>query len=71
MPISTPALVNSATNTLTIGVVTTLIVVTLAFIYAYALTPEQVLALATPPGEKGMDRRSPLDRLWRGDAPAR
>jgi iron(III) transport system permease protein len=35
---STPALVNSATNTLTIGVVTTVIIVTLAFVYAYALT---------------------------------
>ena len=35
---STPALVNSAYHTLTIGVVTTLIVVTLAFVYAYALT---------------------------------
>ncbi|HEX9583459.1 MAG TPA: putative 2-aminoethylphosphonate ABC transporter permease subunit [Gammaproteobacteria bacterium] len=35
---STPALVDSAYHTLTIGVVTTLIVVTLAFVYAYALT---------------------------------
>lgn len=35
---STPALVNSAYHTLTIGVVTMLIVVTLAFVYAYALT---------------------------------
>ncbi len=35
---STPALVTSAEHTLTIGVVTTVIVITLAFIYAYALT---------------------------------
>ncbi len=34
----TPALVTSAEHTITIGVVTTLIVITLAFIYAYALT---------------------------------
>jgi iron(III) transport system permease protein len=35
---STPALVSSASHTITIGVVTMVIVVTLAFIYAYALT---------------------------------
>ena len=35
---STPTLVTSANHTITIGVVTTVIVVTLAFIYAYALT---------------------------------
>ncbi|MFQ5474192.1 MAG: putative 2-aminoethylphosphonate ABC transporter permease subunit, partial [Dehalococcoidia bacterium] len=35
---STPSLVTSAQHTLTIGVVTTVIVVTLAFVYAYALT---------------------------------
>jgi iron(III) transport system permease protein len=35
---STPALVTSAEHTLTIGVITTVIVITLAFIYAYALT---------------------------------
>jgi len=34
----TPTLVSSAQHTITIGVVTTVIVVTLAFIYAYALT---------------------------------
>jgi iron(III) transport system permease protein len=35
---STPALVTSAEHTITIGVVTTVIVVGLAFLYAYALT---------------------------------
>ncbi|MFQ5775125.1 MAG: putative 2-aminoethylphosphonate ABC transporter permease subunit [Kiloniellaceae bacterium] len=35
---STPALVTSAEHTITIGVLTTVIVVVLAFIYAYALT---------------------------------
>ncbi len=35
---STPALVTSVEHTITIGVVTTVIVVVLAFIYAYALT---------------------------------
>ncbi|HSR71646.1 MAG TPA: putative 2-aminoethylphosphonate ABC transporter permease subunit [Kiloniellales bacterium] len=35
---ATPSLVVSAQNTLTIGVITTIIVVVLAFIYAYALT---------------------------------
>ncbi len=35
---STPELVSSVEHTLTIGVVTTVLVVTLAFIYAYALT---------------------------------
>jgi iron(III) transport system permease protein len=35
---STPTLVTSAEHTLTIGVITTVIVVVLAFIYAYALT---------------------------------
>jgi len=35
---STPELVSSVAHTLTIGVVTTVIVVTLAFIYAYAIT---------------------------------
>ena len=36
--LSTPALVTSAEHTITIGVITTLIVVVLAFTYAYALT---------------------------------
>jgi iron(III) transport system permease protein len=35
---STPTLVTSAVHTITIGVITTVIVVTLAFLYAYALT---------------------------------
>ena len=35
---STPSLVTSAEHTLTIGVITTIIVIVLAFIYAYALT---------------------------------
>jgi iron(III) transport system permease protein len=35
---STPALVTSAEHTLTIGIITTIIVIVLAFIYAYALT---------------------------------
>ncbi len=34
----TPALVDSISNTLFVGVVTTVIVITLAFVYAYALT---------------------------------
>ena len=34
----TPTLVSSAQHTITIGVITTVIVVTLAFVYAYALT---------------------------------
>ena len=35
---STPSLVTSAEHTLTIGVITTVIVIVLAFVYAYALT---------------------------------